>query len=215
MKRINWPDQILNFIGVILGVLLAFYISDIAESNKEKREIREFLHSFINELDADIQAYEVSSIPKNEEQSSILSKVIANIQNPNKSEDQAALNFDVFNHAPHESSYNSLISSGKLGLIREIYLRKEIMNYYSSLGTLAKARNEAQADFLFQKLMPWWISNSNKMSFSDEEANGNRELINLLSLYKQLIDSKIRAYRDITVSAKGLKENIHTYLAEN
>ncbi|MEM6805558.1 MAG: hypothetical protein AAF696_29445, partial [Bacteroidota bacterium] len=104
MKRINWPDQILNFIGVILGVLLAFYITEIAENSKEKKEIKEFLTSFIGELDADIEAYDGRGISLNEEQSKVINQVIRNIQKPSEAKEEANLNFDVYSHDPYEST---------------------------------------------------------------------------------------------------------------
>jgi hypothetical protein len=38
MKKVDWPNHLLNFIAVILGVFLAFYVSDRAEKRKERIE---------------------------------------------------------------------------------------------------------------------------------------------------------------------------------
>ena len=39
MKSVNWFDHLLNFVAVILGVSLAFYISTRAEKSREKEEL--------------------------------------------------------------------------------------------------------------------------------------------------------------------------------
>jgi len=37
-KKIDWTNQFFNFLGVILGVLLAFFINERANSNKDRKE---------------------------------------------------------------------------------------------------------------------------------------------------------------------------------
>lgn len=65
MKKINWPDQIFSFLGIIIGVSLAFFINNASERNQEKNELKQIINSFISELDQEIDAFENYSIPKN------------------------------------------------------------------------------------------------------------------------------------------------------
>ena len=83
MKQINWSDHILNFLAVIIGVTLAFYVSDSADKSREKEELRLIVQSFIDELEEDRETYEDYQIPSNEEQSKLIGEVLNFIQSNN------------------------------------------------------------------------------------------------------------------------------------
>jgi hypothetical protein len=68
MKQINWSDHILNFLAVIIGVTLAFYVSDNSDRKREKDELEKITRSFISELQDDRETYLEYQIPDNEVQ---------------------------------------------------------------------------------------------------------------------------------------------------
>ena len=50
MKKVNWADQLLNFVGIILGVSLAFLINNAAENAQDRAEYKQIVNSFISEI---------------------------------------------------------------------------------------------------------------------------------------------------------------------
>lgn len=66
MKRIKWLSHVINFVAVILGVLLGFYINEQARSSDEEKERILLINSMINDLTADIKTYQDYQIPVNE-----------------------------------------------------------------------------------------------------------------------------------------------------
>ena len=66
MKRTyHWLNHVLNFLAVILGVYLAFYINERAKVNQDRKESRLLMNSLMEDLSEDIRVYEEYQIPAN------------------------------------------------------------------------------------------------------------------------------------------------------
>ena len=207
MKQINWPDHILNFLAVIIGVSLAFYVSSTSEEKKEEEELKQILTSFVNELSLDIETYDNYQIENNEAQSAALGRVIGFLLSGNL--DSLGSDFssvvNVNNYSPVGVTFSSISSSGKLDLIEDFELRKEIANYHEVGAKEALLRGEAQVDFFMNLLTPWLISNISLVNPDVKKLSDNQELVNLLVLYKGFVDNKIRQYREVSKAAENLR----------
>jgi len=207
MKKINWPDHLLNFVAVILGVLLAFQIESIAENNKEKRELNEILQSFIEDIDMDRETYDDFQIPTNEQQSEMIGKLLTSIlsNQVDSIEEQISVTFDVQNYSPISSTYLSVISSGKFGLIRDFEIKKAISDYYDVLAGESLKQGEVQMEFFLKEIIPWMVENTNILDIESEDVDGNIEFANRLVIYQTLINNKARQYKKLSKAAEELK----------
>ncbi|MEL6557801.1 MAG: hypothetical protein AAFQ94_06420 [Bacteroidota bacterium] len=208
MKKINWPDQILNFIGVIIGVSLAFLINNTAENKQEKEQFKIIVKSFIAELEDEIKSFEGYAIPTNKRQSAQLDTLMILIE---KKEYEDMKKFGEVigfrNYSPSITTFKSIGNTGKINLIKDFELRKEIINYYTLYAPETKFKNDRQIAYHSNFLLPFIIKNVditrpdiNKIPFA--------ELKNILAFYRIVIDEKIGSYEYAVERAKLLKEKL-------
>ena len=137
-KKYNWSSHLLNFISVILGVYLAFYVDARGKAREDRREAKLLMQSMVNDLKADIKSYETYQIPFNtnyqEGVDSILTFLVS--KNVEGIENKLPTILQVENYAPNISIYNSMKTSGKLRLIEDVQLQKSLSDFYD--GTAHK-----------------------------------------------------------------------------
>lgn len=66
-QMIHWQNHFFNFLAVILGVYLAFFISEWSKENRDRKEMKVLIESLITDLSDDIRVYEEYQIPINRE----------------------------------------------------------------------------------------------------------------------------------------------------
>ncbi len=216
MKTINWTDHFFNFLAVILGVLLAFQIGSWSETKKSDNERIEIIQSFIKELEEDQTNFSGYQIPLNEKQSATIGSLLENIltNQLDSVENQLGVTLEVQNVNPVSTTYNSVISSGKLGLIGDFEIKKRLSGYYDGLALEAIKTGELQVDFFLQELLPWIMQNVNLVQMDTQSLGGNSELTNRLIIYRSLVDNKTEKYRHIDEAAKALSEDLKSLLDE-
>jgi hypothetical protein len=216
MKQINWSDHILNFLAVIIGVSMAFYVSDTADRNKQSDELRKITQSFIDELQEDQSTFEDYQIPSNEDQSKLIEEVLYLIQAKNKdslaSKIQDALSINSY--SPAGVTFHSIVSSGKLDLFSDFVLRKDISNYYQLLASEAQARAQLQVDFYMDQILPWIVNETDIMNPKMDDVINDHKLSNILILYKSLIDNKTRHYKYMIKECAQLENKLKELISE-
>ncbi len=207
MKNINWPDHLINFISVIVGVFLAFQIGSIAEKNKDRQERKEILLSFIEDLEEDSKTYRDFQIPENENQSGMIEKLLISIleSHPDSIAQQMSVAVNVKNHSPLSATYNSVVSTGKLGLIKDFEAKKKLSHYYEALSMESIKQGEVQVEFFLRQIIPWMVDNTNIMDVDTREIVGDTQFENRLVIYKSLIDNKIQQYKSISKASEELQ----------
>ncbi|WP_436516580.1 hypothetical protein [Ekhidna sp. To15] len=218
MKISRWTDHILNFLAVILGVSLAFIISNRSEQAKVNNAFRENLTAILDEVEDDIYTFDSYQIPDNKRKLEEMQETLQMITEK-VGEDSlgSKLNvfFDVNNYSPTNITINSLISSGKLDLISDFELKKKILAYQNTSKELV-AQGEFHVEFLMDQVTPWFIRNSeyfvgNKSGWYKKE---NSEAVVIFSLYIAFVSNKIRKYESALEEAKVLRDLINEYQLE-
>lgn len=218
MKSSRWTDHILNFLAVILGVSLAFIISNRSEQAKINKEFEQNLTAILDEVEADIYTFESYQIPDNKlklkQMQETLQMMVSKVGEDSLNSKLTAF-FDVNNYAPTNITINSLISSGKLDLINDFQLKKKILAYQNTSEELI-AQGEFQVEFLMDQVTPWFIRNSelfvgNKKGWYEKD---NSEAVVIFSLYTSFVGNKISKYESALKEAKELKELINKYQSD-
>ncbi len=214
MKKINWLDHSLNFVAVIVGVSMAFYIGSSAEEAKQKEETRKILSALIQELDKDILTYTDYQIPNNEDQLEIIQNAQRVIQD--KSYDSLGFYiqkaFGFRNFAPQNVTFNSIKSSGKIDLITDFDLRLQMATFYESYVQEASFRGQGQVDFNSLHIVPWMIE-STDFTNPDISELDMVKISNMLILYRSIIVSKLDQYQKVVDKGIELKEALKSYQA--
>lgn len=215
MKSINWVDQILNFVGVIFGVLLAFYVAELGESRHERKELRIIVESFMQDLKDDQNTY-AYQIPGNEEHATNIGRLMTGIQQelPDSIAKYLDYLYNADNYSPTSTTYMSVVSSGKFDLIEDLSLKKKLSNYYDNMAVEAEFRGKFQVDYLFEHIIPWVVANIDTAGDPIGQVMGEFQLANHLQWYQGLILNKVDMYKDIDVSAKALTADLKYFLGE-
>tara|TARA_R110000850_G_scaffold147130_1_gene269320 strand:- start:28940 stop:29596 length:657 start_codon:yes stop_codon:yes gene_type:complete len=213
-RKYNWQNHIFNFLAVILGVYLAFYINERAKIKQDRNESQILMNSLVNDLSEDIETYEKYHIPVNIQHQEKVGNLL-NLLLTDSLEgvsDQLSTIFIVENFSPTTSTYSSMKSSGKLRLIEDLALQKKISDFYEGLVVESLTKGEYQVDFFTNELLTWFTNN---VDMSEMEILNKNELVilrNKLIVYESLIDQKVKNYEMIVKDSKQLKLHIESIL---
>ena len=212
-NKINWADHILNFVAVIVGVSLAFFVNDNSEQKKRKEEYDEAIRSFLEEFEADRSNYVEYQIPSNRNQVDDISDVLLLILNGESDSlaEKFQLAININNYFPSGVTFNSLVSSGKLDLIDDFQLRKELSNYHKVLSEEARMRGELQVEFYMNQLMPWLLKNADFTNPSIESLQ-NKNLVNTLIIYQSLVANKVDHYEYLASRIDSLELKLNNLI---
>lgn len=211
-RKSNYINHLFNFLAVIIGVYLAFYVNERGKINQDRNESKVLMHSLINDLSEDIKVYEEYQIPKNIEHQQNIGKLINSLSgnNTDSINSHLPLIFQVENFVPTTSTYSSMKSSGKLSLIESFDIRKNLSDYYEGLVIESIRKSEFQVDFFTNSVLPWVTNNIdlNEMKIINE--NETIVLRNKLIIYESLIDQKVNTYKMLVKESKELKDGIES-----
>jgi len=109
-KKYKGLNHLFNFLSVILGVYLAFYINERAKISQDRKEGAILMNSLMNDLSEDIRLYENFEIPENIRIQGNVDSMISLISSKNiKAIEGQLLNIlEVENFAPTTSTYSSI-----------------------------------------------------------------------------------------------------------
>ncbi|MEO0733016.1 MAG: hypothetical protein AAFZ52_09285 [Bacteroidota bacterium] len=207
MNKGNWKNHILNFVGVILGVLLAFYVNNSAEKRKQRATFEQIAFSLIEDLTVDLRVYD-ELIPANEEQSAEIEILVNAILADDTDQEQATATLDAKNYVPTNSTYLSTKLNSVITQLDDVDLKKQLSSYYELALTESVELGELQLHFFLNEITPWLIEHTNLFDLEVEDIKGDMKLANMLVFYNTLIKSKIAQYKEMRASADLLKSNL-------
>lgn len=213
--KYHWINHILNFIAVILGVYLAFYLNERAEIRLENKESEVLLTSVLNDLAADIRVYNEYQIPMNKNQLQD-TEILINMLWKDSLDGVADLIGKVLqieNYVPAAATYNSMKSSGKLSLIKDLKLQKMLTGFYDGSVRESMSKSEYQVDFFTDHLVTWLIEDYDMIEDKFLDEDGLTVLRNKLMFYQMIIDQKVGSYELIVEEANELIEHIESLQA--
>ncbi|MEM6642302.1 MAG: hypothetical protein AAF616_04925 [Bacteroidota bacterium] len=223
MQKINWLDHLVNFLSVIIGVSLAFVISNKSEQFKLDREFKLNVEAILEEVNSDIRNFETYQIPDNREklerQNQALRLVSENTGGDSLTQ-YLQVFFDINNYSPTNTTINSLITSGKLDLINDFELKKMILSYQIFAQEL-EAQGDFQVEYFMDRIIPWFIKNPSflieEQKSKQKDGRDNTDLVFILTFYNSFLASKVGKYEEALIQAKALRDKLEMYVpkAEN
>lgn len=163
-----------------------------------------------NHLFPDFRTFREYHIPVNEKYEQTLDSLILALVNKDMARTEALLPalFQVEHYVPSSAVYNSMKSSGKIRLIEDLELQKKMSDFFDGTVIECTAKNELQANFFLDNLMPWLLENSDLLEMSLDDTKGLRTLKNTLLTFQSLVNQKTRHYQLITVRTQELVRHI-------
>lgn len=209
-KKYNWWNHVLNFIAVILGVYLAFYVNERAKLSEDREERTLLLKAMINDLAADIKTYQNYQIPVNEQYAAQIDSLLLALSAtmPSVNSHALAAIFQVENYVPNTSTYNSIKSSGKIRLIEDLQLQKQLSDYYDGLVLECVSKNEIQVDYFMGEVVKWLTQNADLMDMQVSTESDWVVLRNTLLIYQSLVAQKVKNYAEIVEESRQLQNKL-------
>ena len=210
-------------IVIVLGVYLGFQIEDWGEEKKEKSIEKQYLSYLLIDLDRDVLLMEKSIINRYDKKLKGLKLAKSYALGKIKLKDKKKFISDIGYGAVFSSgipsvyrgTYNELINSGSLRLIKDRNLRKEISAYYSYIEQTIKSQDKSFSSYLtvMNSLRPFDENNPSYISQSDQKILlkniKNLDFIKTINLEITFANSVINNASIIKKNANDLKININ------
>jgi len=157
----NWKDHLINFIVVIVGVTIAFQLSNRKEKSDQRQLERNSLESIVLDLDDDIYHLEQSTdtikILK-----SRLEYFVANLYQKKVNRDSLidliSIQYVQSPFIPRDNTYQSLLTSGKLDVIDDFELRKQLTQLYHGYYQSIKLIDQLSAQQKNELILPYLMT---------------------------------------------------------
>lgn len=209
-KKFDWLTHLFSFLGVILGVYLAFYIDKSATAAGERKEGQLLMKSMVNDLSSDINTYENYQIPVNatyqKNVDSLLTLLSAN--NIEQVRELLPAIFQVENYSPNTSVYNSMKSSGKIKFVDNLDIQKRLSDFYDGTVLECDKKNEIQVDYFMNEVMSWLTANVDLMEMRFFDPDDLTVLRNKLLIYGSLVAQKVKSYEQVLAESRELREQL-------
>lgn len=139
-EKIQWKNQTINFLAIIVGVYVAFYLTERSAQATSRKQAKAYLASMADDLGNDIKNLQVATdtIRQVLKVSQTLTRSIATQRIPTDSV-QVMINslYIIAPFTPQDNSYQSLKASGKFDAIDNVELRRKITElYYQHYGAI-------------------------------------------------------------------------------
>ena len=213
-KSIDWQNHLFNFLAVILGVYLAFFINEKALKHQEKKEAQQYIHMLISDLESDLDAFTKHQIPYNQAILKQLDTVIIALNNNDLKtfENQLGNILEVENYAPTDVTYSMMKTTGKLNLLNDIELKKNIADFYEVVGYECQAKNELQVTYFTNIILDWLTQNTQFQTMTLTNTNNLNTFANQLLIYQSFIAQKVNQYQLVVDDGTALKEKLEQRL---
>ncbi|MCK5902447.1 MAG: hypothetical protein KAG28_04795 [Cocleimonas sp.] len=205
---------------IVLGVYLGFQIEDWSEDKKEQSIEKQYLDYLLIDLDRDILLMEKSFINRYDKKIKGLELAKNYALGKTKPKDKKKFISDIGYGAVFSSgipsvysgTYNELVNSGNLRLIKNSSLRKEISAYYSYIEQTIRSQEKSFSGYLtvMNSLRPFDLNNPSYISPSDQKILLKN--IKKISFIKT-INLEITFANSIVNNAKKIKNNAYNLKA--
>ncbi|MCZ8215496.1 MAG: hypothetical protein O9262_04610, partial [Cyclobacteriaceae bacterium] len=126
-EKIQWKNQFINLLAIIIGVYIAFYLTERSNNANSRRQANAYLASMADDLQSDITELTISTdtLRYIMKVSQALTQSIVT-QKISKDSVTAMISslYLIIPFNPKDNSYQSLLASGKLDAIENFELRK-------------------------------------------------------------------------------------------
>ncbi|GCC53095.1 hypothetical protein SanaruYs_33370 [Chryseotalea sanaruensis] len=132
-EKIQWKNQLINLLAIVIGVYIAFYLTERSNNANSRRQAKAYLASMADDLQSDIDELTISTdtlrymvkVSDALTQSIVTQRIIQDSIGTMISSLYLIVPFN-----PKDNSYQSLVASGKLDAIENFELRKKITELY-------------------------------------------------------------------------------------
>lgn len=216
LHRSHWLKLILELTAVFIGITAGFFFENFREERANRIQEGKFLSSLVENVEADstlINSY-ISSFKTGRD---ISRRAIMSMDSGRIEKDSAIALMGLLGSYNdlllEDATYESIINSGKLDLIKEYSIREDILKYYQSLKSI-KYVDEVYNNYLDNFVFPYIFKNMDFLTgeASEEFDPDSREFRNISVAYYVMVDAKVDLAETMDSLNLVLKNSLHAYL---
>jgi hypothetical protein len=212
--KTGWLKLLLELIVVFIGVSAGFLFDNFREERSDRKLEDKYLESFYNNLLADSAEIQ-NMIQSDQNNIDISRRTVASMQEGTLTNDSAVSIFSVMatynNLNLEDATYESVVNSGNLGLIRDFGIREKIVYYYRSYDDLRYVE-KVYYDYINNYILPYVTKNLDFVSgaFVKEFSVDDIQFRNITGGYYVLSSQKM----ELVHTLDSLNNDLKNALAE-
>jgi hypothetical protein len=132
-EKIQWKNQLINLLAIVIGVYIAFYLTERSNNANSRRQAHAYLASMADDLQSDINELTMSTDTLRymmKVSQALTQSIVTQKINKDSVTDMISSLYLIIPFNPKDNSYQSLLASGKLDAIENFELRKKITELY-------------------------------------------------------------------------------------
>lgn len=212
--NIDWKPKIIDLLIVIIGITIAFKLNTWNESITTNLEAKDYIESFYEENITNeanlVSALEFSE--SNKKNIDTLKQILLSKKYTDKRiKFLTASMMSLANYSPSLTTMENIKASGEFKLIKDIELRKRIINTYNSYNSTLKLEN-LLSEYVNKYITPFFFENVRFSDFSSIHSDFINEPLfeNIVFGYDVLLGQQIKGYKDNLEKIKLLNEKLTT-----
>lgn len=210
--NVDWKSKVIDLLIVIIGITIAFKLNTWNESITTNIDTKEYLQSFYEENISNETS--LSAALKFSESNKNDIDTLKQILLSKKYDDTrikllTASMMGLANFSPAITTMENITASGEFKLIKDIELRKQLIDTYNSFNVTLKLEG-LLADYVNTYVTPYFIENVRFSNFSSIQSNFIKEPLfeNIVFGYEILLSQQIKGYQESLEEIKLLKKKL-------
>ena len=194
-SRSHWLKLSLELIAVFAGISAGFFVNNYQQKKSEQKLEVKYLESFHKNLVVD--SIEIRThIEEDQNNLDISRRAVMTMVDGKLHEDSALALMSViatFNNLNMQNStYESIVNSGNLGLIRDYDLKEELVNYYRYQSAIRDVE-QVYNDYITNYVIPLFFNSVDMLAgtFAEDFRTDSREFKNITAGYYMLVEQKM------------------------
>ncbi|MBK6264148.1 hypothetical protein JKA74_03790 [Marivirga sp. S37H4] len=208
--NLNWISKLIDLLIVIIGITIAFQLNNLRESNKSVAKEKEYIKSFYDES-KDNESYLSSALNfsiSNKNDIDTLKQILLSGRYYDKRiKVLTASMLGMENFNPSITTMENITASGEFELLKDIELRKRIINTYDFYNTTLELEN-LLTDYVNKYVTPVWFNHIrlSNMSYIDSTFIQGPLFENVVFGYEVLLNQQIKGYQENLERVKHLNK---------
>jgi len=194
-SRSHWLRLSLELIAVFVGISAGFFVNNYQQSKRDQKLEVKYLESFHKNLVVD--SIEIKKhIEEDKNNLDISRRAVETMVGEKLHKDSALALMSVmatFNNLNMQNTtYESIINSGNLGLIRNYELREELVNYYRYQASIRDVE-EVYNDYINDYVIPFFFESVDMLagSFVEGFRTDSKDFKNITTGYYILVQQRM------------------------
>jgi hypothetical protein len=217
-EKIQWKNQLINFVAIIVGIYIAFWLTNLKEEREQKALELNYLRSLAQDLQNDLTALQ-SNVDTLAYYNRLLDDFTKRLITKNWNTDSlTAMVVSLSAHIPffpQDNTYQSMQGSGKLDIIKDFELRQEVVELYNQHYRAVRLADELDMSQKTNLIYPYLMDQPvfSTRGFSNMSLLSETKFINLTFAASYTIRQQYYIEKDAMEKCDKLLKRIQHILA--